>query len=447
MRIFRPMWLEGALLSPQHFQQQSLWFSHLAASFGRLAQPYFWGCWEVDWDEAALSLGKLKLERLRLVLPDGAVVDCVEVDQLPPARELLVAAETQSLMVSLGLPLWDAGGGNCEREGETPSRPRRQRCEYREVNDLYDGPPAELAVERGNLRLLLEFEEQADYVCCPLLRLSRDGQGRWTRDEAFWPPSLRLDCVPGLLDLAGRVEEMLLARSRQLSERRRERGRGMVDFSVSDAGLFWFLHCVNSAWPVLAHLRGTPASHPEALHRALAQLCGMLSTFSLQQDLADIPAYRHEDARPGFLQLEDRIRTSLEQVIPSQVVLVPLAKGTSSTWHGTLADSRLAEQGGFYLSVRADMPPAQLLERFPAVCKIGAPEEVEALLSTASSGVPLSVPARLPAALPVRMENLYFVLDAAHPAFKRMLDVQACSCYVPASLPGVALELFVVLQS
>ena len=74
----------------------------------------------------------------------------------------------------------------------------------------------------------------------------------------------------------------------------------MVDFSVSDAGLFWFLHCVNSAWPVLAHLRGTPASHPEALHRALAQLCGMLSTFSLQQDLADIPAYRHEDARPGF---------------------------------------------------------------------------------------------------------------------------------------------------
>ena len=147
------------------------------------------------------------------------------------------------------------------------------------------------------------------------------------------------------------------------------------------------------------------------------------------------------------MQLEDRIRTSLEQVIPSQVVLVPLAKGTSSTWHGTLADSRLAEQGGFYLSVRADMPPAQLLERFPAVCKIGAPEEVEALLSTASSGVPLSVPARLPAALPVRMENLYFVLDAAHPAFKRMLDVQACSCYVPASLPGVALELFVVLQS
>ena len=65
-----------------------------------------------------------------------------------------------------------------------------------------------------------------------------------------------------------------------------------------------------------------------------------------------------------------------------------LGKGTSSTWHGTLADSRLAEQGGFYLSVRADMPPAQLLERFPAVCKIGAPEEVEALLSTASSGVP-----------------------------------------------------------
>ena len=93
------------------------------------------------------------------------------------------------------------------------------------------------------------------------------------------------------------------------------------------------------------------------------------------------------------------------------------------------------------------MPPAQLLERFPAVCKIGAPEDVETVVSTASGGVPLSVPTRLPAALPVRMENLYFALDAGHPAFQRMLAAQACSWYVPASLPGVVLELFVVLKS
>ncbi|OQS30939.1 type VI secretion system baseplate subunit TssK [Chromobacterium haemolyticum] len=447
MRFFRPMWMEGALLSPQHFQQQSLWFSHLAASFGRLAQPYFWGCWELEWDEAALSLGKLKLQRLRLILPDGAVADCAEADRLPSARDFAAPAEAQSVLVFLGLPLWEAGGGNCERDGETPARPRRQRCEYLEVEDLYEGPPAELAVERGNFRLLLEFEERADYVCCPLLRLSRNGQGQWVRDPSFWPPALRLDTAPGLMDLLERIEEMLLARSRQLSERRRERGHGLVDFSVSDAGLFWFLHCVNSAWPVLAHLRQTPASHPEALYRALAQLCGMLSTFSLQQDLADIPAYRHEDARPGFLLLEDWIRGCLDTVIPSQVVLVSLARGESSMWHGQLADARLGEQGGFYLSVRADMPPAQLLERFPAVCKIGAPEDVETVVSTASGGVPLSMPTRLPAALPVRMENLYFALDAGHPAFQRMLAAQACSCYVPASLPGVVLELFVVLKS
>jgi type VI secretion system protein ImpJ len=54
---------------------------------------------------------------------------------------------------------------------------------------------------------------------------------------------------------------------------------------------------------------------------------------------------------------------------------------------------------------------------------------------------------RLPAAIPVRIENQYFALDSAHPAFKRMVDAHACQFYIPASIPDVSLELYAVLPT
>jgi len=54
---------------------------------------------------------------------------------------------------------------------------------------------------------------------------------------------------------------------------------------------------------------------------------------------------------------------------------------------------------------------------------------------------------RLPAAIPIRIENQYFALDSAHPAFKRMVAARACQFYVPASIPDVSLELYAVLPT
>jgi len=54
---------------------------------------------------------------------------------------------------------------------------------------------------------------------------------------------------------------------------------------------------------------------------------------------------------------------------------------------------------------------------------------------------------RLPAAIPIRIENQYFALDIAHPAFKRMVAARACQFYIPASIPDVSLELYAVLPT
>lgn len=93
------------------------------------------------------------------------------------------------------------------------------------------------------------------------------------------------------------------------------------------------------------------------------------------------------------------------------------------------------------------MPAHALLEQLPALCKMGAPDEVEQVVNSALAGIALRPVSRLPAAIPVRIENQYFAVDSSDAAFKRMIAARACQIYLPASIPEAELELYAVLPS
>lgn len=72
---------------------------------------------------------------------------------------------------------------------------------------------------------------------------------------------------------------------------------------------------------------------------------------------------------------------------------------------------------------------------------------MEHIINSALSGIPLKAVQRVPAAIPIRLDNQYFALDAASAAHVKMLAARACQIYLPASVPDAALELYAVLRS
>lgn len=448
MKITRPLWAQGIFMTPQHFQQQALWERHTGEQVARIAAPEPWGIVRVVIDTQALAVNRLAVSSLAVRLPDGTVIDTETADRTPAARDLAdLPAGVDAAVVRIGLPLMDALGGNCVEDGERPARPRRFVREYLEVADLHGEGKEEISVERHALALLLEGEEQGDYVTCPIARIVRTPQGQIELDPAYVPPSLFLSASEHLTARMARLSGILSAKSASLGVRRRERSDQMADYAVADVALFWLLHSVNSAWPELARLCAAPQQHPEQLYRVLARLAGALLTFSITETLQAIPAYDHLTPEPVFAELESMIRRLVDAVVPSRVVPVALERLRPTIWDGKILDERLVEGTEYYLSVQAGMPAHALLEQLPRLCKAGAPDEVAQIVNSALPGIPLRTMSRLPAAIPVRIENQYFALDSAHPAFRRMLDARACQFYVPASVPDVSLELFAVLPA
>lgn len=450
MRIDKPLWHEGLILTQQHFQQQDRWvgFAMQQLANASLAEP--WGTLAVEVDEEALATGRLKLTRLKLRLPDGTPVDTTVTDVAPPARDLTqgVPADRSSVVVLAALALPDATGNNCRFDETTLARPRRAYREFVKVTDLNGTGETEIAAERYALRLLFDFESHADDTVCAIARLTRGSNGQFEIDHRFVPPCLTLGSHPLHLERINRLADILQAKSVALGARRSERIEQVAEYGVADVQLFWLLHCIHAAWPQLRLYATHPGRPPEQLYATLAQLASALMTFSTGAQLTDIPAYDHVHADDVFGRLEATIRKLLDAIIPSRVVSIDLTRKGPTTWAGQFRDERIVENAAdWYLSVNAPMPAFELVEQFPRLCKIGAPDDVEHIVNSALLGIPLKAVQRVPGAIPVRLDNHYFALDASSPVHENMLAARACQIYLPTSVPDASLKLYAVLRS
>jgi len=445
-RYSRVMWSEGMLLLPQHFQYQDEYHQYQLAQAVQRNTPFHWGIEQLEVDEDALAVGTLSLRRLKLVFPDGTLYDAPQQDVLPAARDLGEPVRESELKVYAALRHPLPYAMNYLDEGQEDKVPRRFRKRFQVLPDFHEGNMENEITGLGlNVVLLLEGDSLDGFSYCPLLQLTRGSTGNFALASGFIPPCLHLAASEPLLSLSRRLLGVLQAKSEALCAQRRERGSQIAEFGSSDVALFWLLNTVNRAHPQLAHLLKHPRLHPERLYLFLAELASGLLTFSLEAGLEDIPEYDHAQPAASLLPLDTLLRGLLNKVVPSQYVPIALERNKTSYYIGRLHDARLAS-ADFYIAVHADMPGAQLLELVPRAFKVGSPEDIEVVVNAAMPGASLVHASRLPAAIPVRLDNHYFAIEPHGAVFQRMMQAQAVAFYVPSAFTNLKLELMAVLK-
>lgn len=445
MKIYRPLWEDGAEVAPQQFQQQDRWQSHVTDILTRAGIAHPWGVVAAEFDDASLALSRLNATRLVVRFQDGTLVDTDLADNLPPVCDLSPANGNDAVEIVAALPLLNASGGNLDN-GQDSERPGRWRAERLVVQELSGHESGELSIQRHAITLRLSTQENTAYLTCPVTRLVRNAQGQWSRDPSFIPPMFSLGACPGLVTALRELLVRLEARTRRLTAMRRESNERMADFAVADVSLFWLLYALHSAGPVLDDLLQTTTCHPELVFRELKRLASGLLTFSLEHDTGALPRYQHdapEQVFPPILALLDKL---LEASLPSRVISIAL-EHNDQIWKGPLHDARLREGADFYLSVRSSMPNHELQTKFPMLCKAGSFEDVSDVVNVALSGMVIKPLSHVPAAIPLRLENQYFALDLSSEAAQAMLALGSCTFYTPRSLGEVKLELYAVLRT
>jgi type VI secretion system protein ImpJ len=439
------LWGEGLLLRPQHFQRQDHYHEQCLLRSIKAVHPYAWGVEALQVDRAALASSMLRLLALAVRFQDGELVDAPETDALPEAVDLsLLPPSQQSITYYVALPGMKPFSGNFTPPGP-PSNTARFLQVNRDTPDLYTGAAqVQLAYLTRAVRLVSEADPRDSYVHFPLLRLRRAATGGFEMDEKFVPPTLSVGAAPVLFQQLRRLLDALQAKTAALYGHQREPSRKVVELRSGDMSSFWLLHTASSAYATLTHHFNHPALHPERLFEQLLDVAGGLMTFSRSWLLSDLPAYRHDDPGPGFARLHEIIRDLLDTVISSKYFAIALSEVRPSYHLGVLDSGKIDERTTFYIAVSAAIPAVELVDMVPLRFKVGAPDDVEKFVLSALPGVRLQYAPQLPAAVPVRPQTCYFVLEAKGPMYERMLKAQSISIYVPAGMKELRLELLAV---
>lgn len=439
------LWGEGLLLRPQHFQQQDQYHERRLVDSLMTAAPYAWGVKRLVVDTDALSNNVLRVMELALRFQDGELVDAPMTDLLPPDIDLSALLQNQQQVTFYAaLPAFKPMGGNFAQSGQSQDGVRYLQ-DNREMPDLYtQAAQAQLAFLAKSLRLVPDHEPRDSYTSFPLLRLRRVATSGFELDPDFVPPSVSVAAAPLLAHQLRRLLDALQAKVSALYGHHREPSRNVIEYRSGDMSSFWLLHTASSAYAALTHYFHHPALPPERLFEQLLGLAGSLMTFSKSWVLADLPAYQHADPGPGFARLYAIIRELLDTVISSKYFSIALEEVKPSYYLGKLDSGKIDDKTAFYLAVTGSMPVVEMISAVPLRFKLGAPDDVDKFVLAAMPGVRLQHAPQVPAAVPVRPDTVYFVVEAKGQLYERMLQAQSVSVYVPSGMSDLRLEMVAV---
>lgn len=447
MRQMQPvLWTKGVLLVPQHLQAQDRFIEDLIG-FQLSALTFCpWGFNRLELDHEALAGGAVGISSASGLFPDGLLFDIPQADPtpLPKPLEKCWEPDQESLEVYLAIPEQRPSGQNVSLgKADQNTRYLAEVVMRRDENTGLGEKPIQVA--RKNFKLLVEGESLEGSSALPIARVTRTPTGEYQLDSRFVPPLIDIVASDYLSTIARRLVEMLSAKSSVLADTRRQRNQSLAEFGVSDVANFWLLYTVNAYMPVLRHLFETRRGHPGELYAVMLSLSGALTTFSSAVHPRDLPAYDHSKLSDCFTALDHKLRELLETVVPANYVSLPMRLVEVSVYATAVDQDRYFAAPELYLAFKAEMKPAELIQKAPQLLKISSADNLDRLIKQALPGVELRHVPKPPAAIPVKLDYQYFRLNKSGAEWDAIQFARNVAAYVPSDFPDPQLELVVVL--
>lgn len=435
------LWSEGLTLGPQHFQLQDIYHENRLRRIVATINPHFWGVLSMQWNLDALGHNRLHADTLSVLFPDGDVYDAPGADLLPEPVDLSrLPADIQTFTFYLALPVLDPQGGNAEGDS------RYVRCAAEALDLFSEALAIDVPYLKKQPRLLSHLVARDAHTSVPLIRIGRTEQGGFEMDPSFIAPCVGIGATPALGRMLDGLISAMSAKIEALQRMHRKVSANTYEVSAGDMSSWWMLNIVSTANAQLMHCARSPGHHPEMLYQKLLNVAGGLMTFSDRYKTADLPAYQHASLGEVFADMDTLLRHLVDTVISARYFSIPLVvdRNRPALRRAELDPTRITKETQLCLAVSADMPGLELVAAIPSRLKLGAPENIENIVVSALSGIPVVHMPQVPSAVPVRPNTYYFSLSTKSALYENTIKAGALVVVALEGLPGLRIELLAI---
>ncbi len=368
-------WHEGLFLQPHHLQRFQ---KHVVDQFGferRLGWSYGYGVLEARLSHDDLQNQRLRFQKLKVVMPGGAVLSYPENTVLPSLdiRDAF-ARNPKGFTVYLGLPHWFEARANTV-EGELAVGTRLKQL-YRvpvqvpEVMDENSGEnPQPMQFRLYNAMLLLDSDDDSDIEKIPLMRIVHDVSHEEPfprQDPNYVHPCLLLSASPVLREMVRDLTAQVEAVREQLAN---VLARGGDTHVVSRLQLEQVLRlrCLNrfvARMPaLLAFGEGRSDAPPFDVYQELQTLLADLMALFPERSAFSLLPYDHDDPYPAFQGTITRIRNYLHGAVTPDYWEVKFeASNDAGVRVAKLEERHFTDPNAWFLGIKTTLEPSTLVE-------------------------------------------------------------------------------------
>jgi len=452
-------WHQGLFLQPHHFQYQDAWTTdHLARQWD-LSVPWNWGVAGLHVDETALAARQFSLKQLTLRWRDGTLTEYPGNARVASKRFDLVdfAQGPRTIYIGLRRLLDDQPNVQKFESLEDASQADARwvvPVDPQQVPDRYaQGPSGRVMLMTFVLRLFWENEldDLGDYDVMPLARLDQDGE-TVRLVTRFVPPCLNLAGAPALQQMLNDLGNEIVGRARQL-EVFKQPVANQAD--GTPVGPLLALSVLNRYGVAMTHTTQSPQAHPWAVYGMLRQLAAELSTFSEYCNLlgetrdgqALLSPYDHLDIGPAYQSVVELIRRLLNDITVGPEMLVHFVRdGTNDNLlQADVPANFFGPRHRYYLIAHsAETDAAMLSERIQLEAKLGAPDQIDTLITRSLPGVDTMPLQTLPPGMPRRAGAVYFRLESLSDPWENIVRDSRAALYIPNAPADLRIDLIVI---
>jgi len=471
MRNNRPLyWGQGQFLTPQHLQQQDLFYQGYLQDLWRQSQPFGWGIRRLLIREGGLAEGIVDILACELITRDSVVLQAgSEAEQpnatLPPKSfKGLLDPASGPLSIYLALPRYQPGQPNLSASNApvTTTLPPRYQLRHEDHADQFepDLPEAEVALLEHNLVILFDreegfaqFSQAAELLKVAELRLEAVGV---KLSAAHIPPCLTIAASSVLHNRLKDMRDLLTSKGLEFAELKRQRGIRATAQSAQEAIRLIMLQTLNRYIPLLHHHLEIGHLHPEPAYALLRQMVAEFSAFSEEVSALgavpgqtgagqNLPPYDHENLWYCFDLVTSRLKDLVLTMTTGAEAGIRLIY--EDRFYKARLDSQFFEgmRNRYYLVIDSLTRGPELWDRLQKTGKVSPIEDMPQLLKQALFGLKIDLLPFAPEEFPQRGgNNSYFQIDTSHPMWQRIREKQNIAMYCDLDADKTVIKIYVI---
>lgn len=428
MKIFKPLWEDGVLLTPNHFQQQSLYLEQYSKFMNILKTRSGYGIRNFDINQELLATGIIQCIKAEGIFQNGVYFNTSNSEHEIKTKKIdPVLLNEKTITIYLGLSL--------QGTSNSGSLDYAYEKKFKTISDIYLAENEhEVLVEYPDIQIRLSTENNDSFLLIPVAKLDNE-MNSFIVDKEFIPLAVNLH-FPAIYEYLTNISAYLSNKINELNRKKKAKNKVMIDFSLSDISLITLIQILSRAYLQIKNFINNPELYGlEDLYSVITGVLSDISVYFVDYYLDELKLLNYELPSISFETLYKFLVEKTDSIMPSMITTIEFQKFKSTQWKASINNELFTNAKRIFLSFKADnYKPLELVDLVPKMCKVAAPSVLNNIVNSAIKGVEIEALFETPKSFPTRFDSAFFELKNTNGELDQILAEKECDIYIPGMI-------------